>query len=442
MKKRNNKFMLILTILIICAVAINSLCFFSTKSTKNTTNIKDSKIIAVEDLFVDEQWNDSFEKYLKTELGENYKEIINKNWNSAKNAEEIRNLFSTRRDGKTIYPDYVGGFYINKDNELVIQIVNNKIPRKEESSYLIYDKMINVSKTSIIENVNYSYNELLEIKNKIEDYYRINNSTQTYAIYNNTYTPIESFTLGENVSSIYIDEINNTVVVSLYKCTDEEIEKFKETIIDSSAITFKQDNGYTKEHNPGGPLPASNTCSLGYRARVTSNTSTVGIMTAAHCSQTGGEVGHVIMNNNGSLFGTVWSWQESGPIDAAFIATPSSVSITNRLNRNSSNNGLGPILSTTVVRNLTVGQWVGKVGIKTNYTVGKITSNSVSVSGHYDFIGADYESDGGDSGGIVFSGSTSDYKTAGIHSGKIKGTTTTLFSSAYIINTQFGLSRY
>lgn len=216
--------------------------------------------------------------------------------------------------------------------------------------------------------------------------------------------------------------------------------EFKNTVINSPMITFKQAKEVEKEYNPGEPLPATNTCSLGYRARVTSNTSIVGIMTAVHCSQTGGGVGNAILDSSGNLFGTVWSWQESGPIDAAFIATGNSIPITNTLNMNSSNTGLGSTLSTTVVKSFTIGQWVGKVGKKTGYSVGTVTSTNYTFPGQSNQIGASYDSESGYSGAIVFSGSTSNYTTAGIHMGTSSGTK--VFSSAYVINSKFGISKY
>lgn len=163
-------------------------------------------------------------------------------------------------------------------------------------------------------------------------------------------------------------------------------------------------------------------------------------MTAGHCSDTGGTVGTVIIGQNGQLFGTVWSWQESGSIDAAFIATASGQTLSNSLRYNSSNTGVGPTLKTTVMSSLTAGAFAGKVGITTKHTTGTFTSNSVSAFGLSNLGAANYNSSPGDSGGIVFGGSSSNYKTAGIHVGTYDGNK--VFTKAIVANSSFGLSRY
>lgn len=432
MKKLLSKILFL--IFVFAIIVPNVFAITNSKSTQN-----DNSIIAVEDLFENEEWQHDFELFLAQELGDNYKEIIDSNWNSAVTAENIRNLFTKSRSGETIYPEYIGGLYINDGNNLVVQIVDDYLPEKKDYNYNTYNKILTMSDNLIVENVQYPLNELNTIIQFLENYYKTNYSYETYAIYNNVLASVSNFTLGENVESFYIDEAKNRVVVKLYKNTLSEIEKFKDTVVNSQAIIFEQADKLVDEHNPGGPLPATNTCSLGYRARISSNTSIVGIMTAGHCSQTGGEVGTVIVNSNGSLFGTIWSWQQSGSIDAAFIATLGQT-LTNTLNKNSSNTGTGPTLSTTVASSFTAGQWVGKVGISTGYTVGKVVSPSATVAGFTNLVTATYDSSSGDSGSIVFSGSTSNYITAGIHKGRTGSNA--LFSKASVINSAFGISRY
>lgn len=82
---------------------------------------------------------------------------------------------------------------------MVIQIVNDNVPQKETATYSLYEQVINISDTLIIESVDYSYAELRVVRDFIEDYYRENNPIKTYAIYNNVYTPIESFGLGDTL---------------------------------------------------------------------------------------------------------------------------------------------------------------------------------------------------------------------------------------------------
>ena len=398
-----------------------------------------SKTEIVEDYFESETWNNGFEDYLQNKYGDNYKEQIDKNWESAELAEKIRNHFLMNIDGEYIYPNYIGGMYINDNNDLVLQIVKDNIPKIEDKEFNIYNTIINLSDKMIIEYVKHSYSELKEAQNRIDNYYKEKNSFKTYAIYNNKKVEKDSYKFDDGLETTSIDELENKLIIGLSNYDRKLMVQLDEIIKNPDIVKYEKTGKNVDEHYTGGLLPGNQTCSLGYRARDSSNTSVVGMMTAGHCSDTGGSIGTVIIGQDGQLFGTVWSWQKSGSIDAAFIFTAYGQSLSNKLRYNSSGNGVGPTLKTFVISSFTKGQWIGKVGMKTKYSTGTVISGSVSAGGLTNLVSANYNSAGGDSGGIVFGGSTSNYKTAGIHKGTYGNK---VFSKASIINSTFGISRY
>ncbi len=132
--------------------------------------------------------------------------------------------------GKKELPDFYGGDYISNDgNHLVIQIVKDKIPSKkvnmskqEREEENLYQKIIKYDKVIILEFVEYSYVEL----NTINDYLKKFQKDE-YAKYMTTH---------------YVDIKINRVVVGLKENTKENQERFKQEIMESSAIEFKTIN--------------------------------------------------------------------------------------------------------------------------------------------------------------------------------------------------------
>ncbi len=372
----------------------------------------------------DPEWQEAIEKAMLEEFGPNYEEIITRNERSSKNADKIRDLFSTDKDGNTLYPDFIGGLYINTENDLVVQIVKENIPSRGTKDYSLYTKVFSISDSIITEYVKYSYNELDKVRKVLDNYFEKNHTDG-------------------NITHIADNVFDNTIEVGLKKYSKEEISKFKKTVIDSPLITFQEGQEYIETINPGDSLAGN--CSWAYRAYINENNMCVmGMVTAAHCA-TGSTVSGV---------GTVKRWQYGGSspsIDAAWVQT------TNTLTNNIVKSGLSYPLSTSV-STLTSGQWVGKRGLTTGYTVGTVqvtnmtgtftnpkTGASTAFSG---MVRTNANNNGGDSGGVVFGGSTSNHTTAGVvkacmaDANKKCIANTMIYTVASKINSTFGLTRY
>lgn len=235
------------------------------------------------------------ENGLKEYLGENYKEQIEKNTSSANSIRIIESMFNKNNTkalaDNIVYPNYVGGLYIDDDNEVVIQIVKEKMPSKSkaDSDYKLYESILSVDETAKIKYVNYSYNEIKEVIEVLEDYYS-NNCEKG------------------NIDSYYDDIVNNRVVVELRNYSKSEINDFKKNITDSPLIYFTKSKNittYQTTYLPGQViLPLA--CSMGFRAKLGN---AEGFVTAGHCV-TG-------LNQNVSAYGVVKKYRFSGNIDAA-----------------------------------------------------------------------------------------------------------------------------
>lgn len=134
-------------------------------------------------------------------------------------ARDVEAFLKYRHDGE--YPEYYGGMYIsdNADN-LMVQIVKDKIPKQGTQEYFYYNELYTVDKRIKIEYVKYSYQELEEIYNKMNDYF-LNN---------------EVF---KDLNSLYIDVYRNRVVVNYVEINKEVINEFKEKVIDSEVVLFE-----------------------------------------------------------------------------------------------------------------------------------------------------------------------------------------------------------
>lgn len=359
---------------------------------------------------------------LKEYLGENYEEKIRKNTKSVQNIEKIDLMFKKQKTKSSdVYPDYIGGFYIDKqDNNMVIQIVKENIPNilKSSEENNLYNEMLSIDEDAKIKYVNYSYNEINGVIKILEDYYSKN--------YENGY-----------IDGYYDDVINNRVVVELKNYSEDEISNFKRDVLDSDLIYFTKSTNTIEyaTYMPGEAiLPLG--CSVGFRARLNGVN---GFVTAGHCT-TG-------VNQVVGGFGVVKKRRYSGNVDASWIKLDASNSIGTGLKYHASN-GVSLPLSNTPVTNFVVGQLYGKSGFASGYTYGNITSLSLSgANGITGLIGTGIYAKPGDSGGIVFKiGGTGtnpiSYQTAGIVHGGPEGGGNLKFVKANSIISAFGLTVY
>lgn len=360
------------------------------------------------------------ENGLKEFLGNNYKEIIQKNTASAQNIENIQSIINNEISE---YPDYIGGFYIDKnDNNVVIQIVKDDEPIKSKSqiaSYNLYQKILSVDNTAKIEYVDYSYNEINFVIEVLENYYSEN--------FENGY-----------IDAYYDDIVNNRVVVELKDYSEQTIKEFKENVIDSPIIYFSEPREIIEyaSFKAGEGIPGLG-CSIGFRAKLNGSE---GFVTAAHCVS---GVNEVV-----PLFGTVKKYRKSGNVDAAWIDLNFGITILNSLYNNPLMITLVAPLDNTPVTSFVVGQLYGKSGASSYYTFGNIESvNASGAGGLTGLVGTSVYATNGDSGGIVvkITGTGNlpiKFQTAGIVHGGPTGGGNLLFSKASSIVSAFGVVTY
>ena len=144
-------------------------------------------------------------------------------------ARNVMAFLKYRYDGK--YPDYYGGMYISEDAyNLIVLIVEDKIPDKNSIEFYYYNELFTVDESIKIEYVKNSYNDLEKVYNIINDYLTHNEVPKDF-------------------NSVYIDVLKNKVIVN-YVVVDKKIKKdFKEKIIDSELIEFEQGIDYIDDKN-------------------------------------------------------------------------------------------------------------------------------------------------------------------------------------------------
>lgn len=176
---------------------------------------------------------------LREYLGDNYREKIIKNSLSAKKINDIELLISKSKFTKDNYPTFIGGLYIDdSDNNVVIQLVKNNITTfnsKYSDEYELYSKILDIGSDAKIEYVNYSYNDINNVINVLENYYSNNYEDGL-------------------IDGYYDDIINNRVVVELKNYSEDVISDFKKYISDSDLIYFTQSKAtvnYMTTYLPG-----------------------------------------------------------------------------------------------------------------------------------------------------------------------------------------------
>lgn len=304
------------------------------------------------------------------------------------------------------YKDDYAGSYV-KDGKLIILKTNsNKMP-----STL---KLNNSNQEKIVK---FSMNQLNETMNDINLYKKYNGDTH----------------IARQFNFYWIDIENNRIVVEFDELSDNNIELFKENVSDNECITFKQIQSKPKEEvnaYPGSKIViGSGGSSIGYRA---TKNGVKGLVISGHAGNVGNNV-----YLNGTLIGTVESKKNSGNVDAAFVKTNNSVNLSNTVNSSTLSNN---------VQNLNVGVDVMKKGFSTGTTTGKVTKSNVSVTfngvSFFGLVGANYNSQNGDSGGLVYFKVPGEnlLNTVGIHKGTAGDTK--IYSKASEINKSLNLRRY
>lgn len=335
---------------------------------------------------------------------------------AGKEARELMKIIEEpgTRSSESAYPEYFGGIYLDENFDIVLVIVDDN-PEKYRS--MAEDKVKNVKLH--LQKGDYSLNELKKIQEKLDDFFR--NSA--------------SKSIRENLISAGLDEKANRIYVEFIDISSNKINEFKEAFMDSPAIIFKKGTVPFKDLaniNPGSKIrPAgSNHGSVGYRARISSSPSQIGIVSSGHLFTIKGQGAYI-----GNVeVGKVANRKNSGTIDAAFIRiTNSSYIPTNVVDVTGRN-----LIS---VSSPFSGEPATLRGINGTYngTVIKTSTGAYGTGGVYisDLIEiGPAPATAGDSGGIAYTG----FFILGIIKGVASGNTFVV--KAQNINSAFGISHY
>jgi len=363
------------------------------------------------------------EQELESQFGSDYKKIIETNKEMTEISSKVDAIYSGNDENEIKYSENFGGKYIDDNNNLIVQILENTDIKEIE-------KIKSLSEDIILKYVDNSYNELDAVNTEITNYFELNGVKNTPLLAN------------------YIDIINNNVVVELENNTLEEQTWFKKNVSNSPLINFIKGQNYhsTSVYNAGSGINNGN-CSVGYRAKLNG---VAGFVTAGHCFKS---------EDKNLTLGTVSKRRVSGQLDAEFITVSSGNSVTNtlqyphyfatKINTRTS--------SSYTSSNISVGTAIAKNGSRTGLTTGKILNLNFSMKvddGIYltNQVKTDVQSNFGDSGGVVFLPGTSLDKTGtvlGIVVAKENknGIETDnpgnlVYTKASIIDSTFGLTRY
>ncbi|MDC2663193.1 MULTISPECIES: hypothetical protein [Bacteroidaceae] len=355
--------------------------------------------------------------------------------NAYESYESLMKLFANQtrtvddNDKRNLYPDYYGGAFVNADDQLVVLISSSET--NTQSVEQIKTRLIN---NVLYQSCKYSYNQLNEV---IE---RLKQST------------INTSFLFDNVGMFGIDDEHNCVRVYLYNNTPAVVNEFKHVVLDTPMIEFSEctpiiNNSLSCADSIGTIKgDGGHRASVGYRAK--DNQGNCGIVTAGHFIGTGGNLCDPV------TFATIGeclsSRNNDGLIDAAFCKiTSSQYAPTNKIAYTAN-----PNIDTLSVdlaqppQNL----YVNMVGMRSGRKSGKVYIASMNVldnNNHTiltDVILAEYSTQEGDSGGIVYALTSSINKrsTVGINKGStvINGKSYGVCIKAYLINQTLGLTRY
>lgn len=308
-------------------------------------------------------------------------------------------------------PGNYGGSYIDEDGNLVVCITGSA---PEETSIASIHAVTGETNTQT-ELVQYSYNELYSGWNEISEIMlQLSSGIET-----TDYTP-EQYSAAELISSVYIRETLNTVIVEIPDIDDAKINAVKEAFPDMPFLSFEE--GYTTiatatawKAGAGLFTSTGGGLSTGYPVYFTdsSGVKTYGFVTAGHGFSTGA---YAYVSSGGSVLARCVSSQFSGSVDAAVMKiTNSNYTMSTQTTYNSITLAKGGYLIPAE------GGYVFKEGARTGLTAGNVISlNETAYDGALtNMMRTSALNLGGDSGGVMYaiSGSATERYVVGSMSG-------------------------
>ncbi len=314
------------------------------------------------------------------------------------NASYIQNYIESNETAKQSY----GGCYIDDNGKLHVLFTENV------ANSVVNSVNTMTENNTVYETCEYTLDELTALKEYIS------------AIMTAEIADIKLAEIAEDIVAVGVYERQNKVFVEILNCTNEKIAIFKEKISSSDLIVFENTHGYETEDTikPGSAISTANYLqgrSVGFRCKVLNSSGNYikGFMTAGHGLEATNDIFY-----SGIYIGYVQTHVYGGYVDGAFVY------ITNGgyVMSTTTQHGAKALSNNTYVTGFVEGGTVYKDGFATELTSGKITSTSVSTKNSdgiqvTDCVKTDYDSEGGDSGGVVFVKSDGVYHIAGIHRG-------------------------
>lgn len=338
-------------------------------------------------------------------------------------------LSSRGNDGERVYPPYYGGSYIEMNGELTIFVVGDSLSAASKLNQISDSPLLKYKVA------NFSYEELCNVNDEIQSY--LDNGPREIA---------------KNVSAYGINTEFNAVQIYLIDDSSSKIEEFK-SVYDHPCLMFSQLGRVITESqdiNPGDKVCQTISTtdlygSIAFRAQETGGSKRTGFVTAGHVLAVG-QVAYIDSIQMGVCVKSVNDG--GGKADAAFVVIDSSQSENFKLQNYV--NGVKSAPLSTVVSEPGNGTYVNKWGAETGKTGGAIVNNATRVLDNKgnvimtDMVTAKYASEGGDSGGLVYTivSSTKTRYTVGVHKGRGKDSDLAFYSKANNVLSALGLKRY
>ncbi len=299
-------------------------------------------------------------------------------------------------DLTAVFPDYYGGCYINENHDFVIQIVGSIDDAISDlKSFIDTDSVI-------FEEVKYSYNTLLEEKNRISSEMMSTNTKTSELV---TAVGIAG---KENSIILYADSSKMNSRKSSESNVLDGITEFENVIIGSASAEINPNNLDSTTAYPGDLGSTSSTIlSVGFWC--TDLLGRPGIITSAHA----GVYTDVSVNFSGAYFGKCSQYQCAGLVDAAFVLRENiSVYPSNFVP------GHNIVLSNLTTNSAPIGMTIYTRGCASGARTGVV--EAINVDTNYGVYGTYVASNycfSGDSGGIAAIYANNQYYIAGIITG-------------------------
>lgn len=323
-----------------------------------------------------------------------------------------------------VYPSNYGGAYINSEGALVVMQTNSISSSSRGGNFA---SVLNEAGSFILDTVSYSYNELNSLKSEIDD------ACLSFQSNPSAFSDDQANLLN-SISFFYISQKDNSIIVGITDLNDSKRNSFLDMFGASDAYMLIEGlhTTTTASLKPGGDIVSpAGPLSIGWPVYFYDENDNVcrGFVSAGHAYSTGDSA-----TLNGMTIGVCVDSAFSGRNDAALIKiTNSNYSMSDVVNVSNHT------LSNDKYMLVSEGSTIYKVGSTSGYRSGTVTSTNGSVTYRINnqpltisnVLVTDAMNLGGDSGGIVYCKSGSNYYAIGTASGS-KHSTNNLTEDTFI----------